>query len=117
MGNITSASIPQMFLRYSVYMCTKFGTFRFIKCTIVVVCRLTIAGLYTKMDISTTQCNAYRSAISSVHEKVDGLPVGQYPLVTRLVTRGVQYKTSTIPRYSSVGRTNSAKLSRKNGES
>ena len=29
--------------------------------------------------------NAYRSAISSVHEKVDGVPVGQHPIVTRLV--------------------------------
>ena len=29
--------------------------------------------------------NAYRSAISSVHEKVDGVPVGQHPIITRLV--------------------------------
>ena len=29
--------------------------------------------------------NAYRSAISSVHEKVKGVPVGQHPIITRLV--------------------------------
>ena len=29
--------------------------------------------------------NAYRSAISSVHEKVDGYEVGQHPLVSRLM--------------------------------
>ena len=40
--------------------------------------------------------NAYRSAISSVHEKVDGVPVGQHPITTRLI-KGVK---PLIPRYS-----------------
>ena len=98
MGNITSASISKNVLKVLVYMCTKFGTF-FIKCTIVLVCRLTIAGLY-KDGYQYNSVNAYRSAISSVHEKVDGLPVGQHPLVTRLV-KGVFNTRPPIPRYSS----------------
>ena len=44
--------------------------------------------------------NAYRSAISSVHKKVDGLPVGQHPLVTRLL-KGVFNLRPPTPRYSS----------------
>uniref|UniRef100_A0A1X7VY44 Core-binding (CB) domain-containing protein n=1 Tax=Amphimedon queenslandica TaxID=400682 RepID=A0A1X7VY44_AMPQE len=43
--------------------------------------------------------NAYRSAISSVHEKLDGLLVGQHPIITRLV-QGVFNVRSPIPRYS-----------------
>ena len=31
--------------------------------------------------------NSFRSAISSVHEKVDGYKVSQYPLVTRLIKK------------------------------
>ena len=44
--------------------------------------------------------NAYRSAISSVHEKIDGLPVGQHPTITRLV-KGVFNVRPPLPRYSS----------------
>ena len=29
--------------------------------------------------------NSYRSAISAIHEEVDGYPVGQHPLVTRML--------------------------------
>ena len=43
--------------------------------------------------------NAYRSAISSVHEKVDDLPVGQHPMIIRLV-KGVFNNRPPIPRYS-----------------
>uniref|UniRef100_A0A1X7UF04 Core-binding (CB) domain-containing protein n=1 Tax=Amphimedon queenslandica TaxID=400682 RepID=A0A1X7UF04_AMPQE len=43
---------------------------------------------------------AYRSAISSVHDKVDGVPVGQHPLVTRLI-KGIFNNRPPIPRYSS----------------
>uniref|UniRef100_A0A1X7VRX6 Tyr recombinase domain-containing protein n=1 Tax=Amphimedon queenslandica TaxID=400682 RepID=A0A1X7VRX6_AMPQE len=43
--------------------------------------------------------NAYRSAILSVHEKVDELPVGQDPIITRLV-KGVFNVRPPIPRYS-----------------
>ena len=44
--------------------------------------------------------NAYRSAISSVHEKIDGLPVGQHPTITRLV-KGLFNVRPPLPRYSS----------------
>uniref|UniRef100_A0A1X7TZF1 Uncharacterized protein n=1 Tax=Amphimedon queenslandica TaxID=400682 RepID=A0A1X7TZF1_AMPQE len=39
------------------------------------------------------------SAISLVHEKVDGLPVGQHPIITRLV-KGVFNVRPPIPTYS-----------------
>ena len=44
--------------------------------------------------------NAYRSAISSVHEKTDGVPVGQHPIITRLV-KGIFNVRPPIPWYSS----------------
>ena len=43
--------------------------------------------------------NSYRSAISSVHEKVDGYEVGQHPLVTRLI-KGAFHERPPQPRYS-----------------
>ena len=42
--------------------------------------------------------NAYRSAISSVHEKADGYEVGQHPLVSRLL-KGVFNQQPPKPRY------------------
>ena len=53
--------------------------------------------------------NAYRSAISSVHEKIDGLPVGQHPTITRLV-KGVFNVRPPLPRYSSTWDVQSTKL-------
>ena len=44
--------------------------------------------------------NSYHSAISSVHEKVDGVSVGQHPTVTRLL-KGVFHDRPPLPRYSS----------------
>ena len=43
--------------------------------------------------------NAYHSAISSVHEKVDGYEVGQHPLESRLL-KGVFHQRPPQPRYS-----------------
>lgn len=43
--------------------------------------------------------NSYRSAISSVHEKIDGYEVGQHPLVTRLI-KGAFHERPPQPRYS-----------------
>ena len=43
--------------------------------------------------------NSYRSAISSVHEPVDGHAVGQHPMVVRLM-RGVYNDRPPLPRYS-----------------
>ena len=43
--------------------------------------------------------NAYRSAISSVHEKVDGYAVGQHPLVSRLI-KGAFHERPPQPQYS-----------------
>ena len=44
--------------------------------------------------------NSYRSAISSVHERIDGYSVGQHPLVTRLM-KGVFNDRPPLPRYTS----------------
>ena len=43
--------------------------------------------------------NAYRSAISSVHDKLDGVDVGQHPIITRLL-KGVYNDRPSLPRYS-----------------
>ena len=43
--------------------------------------------------------NAYRSAISSIHQKVDGQSIGQHPLVCRLLKGSYNQKPPT-PRYS-----------------
>ena len=43
--------------------------------------------------------NAYRSAISSAHERVDGYTVGQHPLDTRLM-KGVFSDRPPLPRYT-----------------
>ena len=43
--------------------------------------------------------NSYRSAISAIHSKVDGQPVGQHPLVTRML-QGVYNERPPLPRYS-----------------
>ena len=43
--------------------------------------------------------NAYRSAISSVHERVDGYEVGQHPLVTRLI-KGAFHERPPQPSYT-----------------
>ena len=43
--------------------------------------------------------NSYRSAISSVHEKVDGYEVGQHQLVTRVI-KGTFHERPPQPRYS-----------------
>jgi len=45
------------------------------------------------------QYSSYQSAISSVHEKVDGYTVGQYPLICRLI-KGVFHARPPLPRYS-----------------
>lgn len=43
---------------------------------------------------------AYRSAISSVHENVEGQPIGSHPMVSRLL-KGVFHQRPPQPRYSS----------------
>ena len=57
-----------------------------------------LASLY-QAGYQYNSVNAYRSAISSVHEKVDGVSVGQHPTVTRLV-KGIFDIRPPIPRYS-----------------
>ena len=47
--------------------------------------------------------NVYRSAVSSTHLPVDGFPLGQHPLVSKLL-RGVFNSRSPQPRYSDVSK-------------
>ena len=43
--------------------------------------------------------NSYRSAISSIHGKVDGYPIGQHPLVNRAL-KGAYHSRPPQPRYN-----------------
>jgi len=43
--------------------------------------------------------NAYRSLISSVHQKVDDFSVGQHPLITRLI-KGIFHARPPLPHYT-----------------
>ena len=44
--------------------------------------------------------NAYRLAISSVHERVESISVGQHPTIIRLL-RGIYHDRPPLPKYSS----------------
>ena len=57
-----------------------------------------LADLF-KQGYQYRSLNSYRSAISSVHEKVDGYEVGKHPLVTRLI-KGAFHERPPQPRYS-----------------
>ena len=57
-----------------------------------------LAYLY-KDGYQYSSINAYRSSISSVHEKVDGFNVGQHPLITRLI-KGIFHARPPLPRYT-----------------
>ena len=57
-----------------------------------------LAKLY-KDGYQYSSINSYRSAISSVHEKIDGYNIGQHPLVTRLI-KGVFHVRPPLPRYT-----------------
>ena len=47
----------------------------------------------------TSSLNAYRSAISSVHDRVDDMDVGKHPLVAR-VLKGAFHARPPLPRYT-----------------
>ena len=57
-----------------------------------------LANLFEK-GYQYRSLNAYQSAISSVHAEVDGQPVGQHPLITRLL-KGAFNERPPLPRYS-----------------
>ena len=58
-----------------------------------------LADLFEK-GYQQRSINAYRSAIASAHDRVDGVSVGQHPTVTRLMA-GVANLRPPQPRYSS----------------
>ena len=58
-----------------------------------------LADLHDK-GYSYRSLNAYRSAISSTHDRVDGISVGQHPLVCHLLA-GVFNSNPPQPRYTS----------------
>ena len=55
-----------------------------------------LASLYGE-GYKYNSVNAYRSAILSVHDKVDGVDVGQYPIITSLL-KGVYNDRPPLPR-------------------
>ena len=57
-----------------------------------------LATLHSK-GYKYNSINAYRSAISSVHEKIDGSDVGQHPTITRLM-KGIFNDRPPLPRYT-----------------
>ena len=57
-----------------------------------------LADLHSQ-GYQTNSLNAYRSAISSVHDKVDDMDVGKHPLVARLL-KGAFYARPPLPRYT-----------------
>ena len=57
-----------------------------------------LAHLYSKC-YQYRSLNAYRSAIASMHAPIDGVSIGQHPLVSRLL-KGVFHVRSPLPRYS-----------------
>ncbi len=58
-----------------------------------------LASLHEK-GYQYNSVNSYRSAISSVHEKVEGYSIGQHPMVTKLL-KGVFHDRPPLPRYTS----------------
>ena len=58
-----------------------------------------LAGLFSE-GYQYQSLNAYRSAISSTHENMDGVSVGSHPAVTRLL-KGVFHSRPPQPRYAS----------------
>ena len=58
-----------------------------------------LADLHSQ-GYQTSSLNAYRSAISSVHDRVDDVDVGKHPLISRLL-KGAFHVRPPLPRYSS----------------
>ena len=57
-----------------------------------------LASLYSE-GYQYRSLNAYRSAIASMHLPIEGVSIGQHPLVSRLL-RGVYQTRPPLPRYS-----------------
>ena len=58
-----------------------------------------LADEFVDNSLSYNTINSYRSAISSVHDPVDGVPVGQHPTICRLL-KGVALEKPPVPRYA-----------------
>jgi len=59
-----------------------------------------LAELY-EQSYKYSSLNAYRSAISSTHEKVDGHPVGKHPVIVRILKRAFN-KRPPLPKYTTI---------------
>ena len=53
-----------------------------------------------RRGISLVSLNVFRSAISSVHDKFNGVEVGKHPTITRLL-KGAFHERPPLPRYTS----------------
>ena len=71
-----------------------------------------LANLYEE-GYQYRSLNSYRSAISSAHDRVDGLSIGQHPLITRLMA-GAFNSRPAQPRYSTTWDVNKVVIHLKN---
>ena len=62
-----------------------------------------------KEGYRSSSLNVFRLAISSVHDKVDGVDVGKHPTVTRLL-KGAFHERPPLPRYTSTWDVNAVLL-------
>ena len=53
-----------------------------------------------ELGYQSRSLNAYRSAISSVHDTVNGVEVGKHPMISRLL-KGAYHARPPLPRYTS----------------
>ena len=58
-----------------------------------------LAYLYKEGYQYYSSINSYCSAISSMHDRIEGVMVGQHPMITRLV-KGVFHSRLPLPRYT-----------------
>ena len=58
-----------------------------------------LAELFSK-GYQYQSLNAYRSAIASAHERIDGMRIGQHPAITHILKGTYQFRPP-LPRYSS----------------
>jgi len=56
---------------------------------------------FFKQGYEYTSLNSYRSVMSSIHEKVDGVEIGKHPLMTQML-RGAFNQRPPRPKYKSV---------------
>ena len=102
----TNKSYDSLFTKWHCW-CSEWGSDPF--CSPIAQVANFLAYLY-KEGYQYSSVNAYWSAISSVHEKIDGYTVGQHPLGLQACKGSLSCQTSTITLFTDLGSSESAKL-------